>query len=232
VTSVPDQSTFFHGDTVVVTAVANTGWAFSGWSDGLTGNDNPDTLIMTSDTTVTASFWAMPRTITAIAYGQGAITLEPDQDSYIYGDTVITTAVPDPGYAFDTWAGDLTTNENPETLIVTGDMTVEAYFELEPTGVGDDVPRETALLQNRPNPFNPTTTIEYALAAGCRVSLRIYDVRGQLVRTLVDGEKDPGTYAEVWDGRNNRGESVATGVYIYRLRAGEMVFTRKAILLK
>jgi len=99
-------------------------------------------------------------------------------------------------------------------------------------GDGDGVPSQTVLMQNHPNPFNPTTTIQYSLDAGGRVSLRVYDVSGRLVRTLVDGEKGPGAYAEVWNGRNDRGEAVSTGVYFYRLRAGDNVLTRKAVLLK
>jgi hypothetical protein len=101
-----------------------------------------------------------------------------------------------------------------------------------PVGAGDGVPSQTALMQNHPNPFNPTTTIEYSLDAGGSVSLRVYDVSGRLVRTLVEGEKGPGAHAEVWNGRNDRGEAVSTGVYFYRLRAGEKVLTRKAVLLK
>ena len=102
-----------------------------------------------------------------------------------------------------------------------------------PTGVGDDpLPLRTALLQNAPNPFNPTTTISYTLVNRGWVSLRVYDVRGRLVRTLVDMQKEPGTHAERWDGRSDRGEVLATGVYFYRLRAGETVLTRKAVLLK
>jgi len=163
----------------------------------------------------------------------GSVTLLPDLVDYAAGDTVIVTAVPvDGSWEFDAWSGDLTGSENPDTLIVTGDMTVTAQFKTAPTGVGDGVPRQTALQQNRPNPFNPTTTIEYSLAVGGRVSLRVYDVKGRLVRTLVDAQKGPGVYAPVWDGRNDRGESVSTGVYFYRLRAGEKVLTRKAVLLK
>jgi len=174
-------------------------------------------------------------TITATADPDtaGSVTLLPDLAEYAAGDTVIVTAIPaDSTWEFDAWTGDLTTTVNPETLIVAGNTTVEAHFKLAPTAAGDAVPQRTALGQNRPNPFNPTTTIEYVLATGGQVSLRVYDVKGRLVRTLVDGQKGVGAHAEVWNGRNNRGEPVASGVYFYRLRTGQTVFTKKAILLK
>ena len=174
-------------------------------------------------------------TITATADPDtaGIVVLTPDFAEYAAGDTVIVTAVPaDTTWMFDTWSGDMTTTENPETLIVAGNTTVTAHFKRAPTAAGDPVPQRTELVQNRPNPFNPTTTIEYVLAGGGDVSLRVYDVKGRLVRTLVDGHKGVGVHAEVWNGRNDRGEPVASGVYFYRLRAGETVITKKAILLK
>lgn len=101
----------------------------------------------------------------------------------------------------------------------------------EVDGVGD-IPLETSLSQNYPNPFNPTTTIEFALAAPGPVSLKIYNVAGQLVRTLVEEKRRPDVYKEVWDGFNSAGQPVASGVYFYRLSAGDFVKTRKMVLLK
>jgi hypothetical protein len=232
VTRAPDQMTYFYGDTVVVTAVPDVGWVFDAWSEGLSGSENPDTLVVGSDTTVTATFIEEQYTLTLNTMGNGTVTKAPDQSTYLYGDTVIVTAVPDSGWVFDAWSDGLTGSENPDTLIMTSDTTVTATFEQSPTGVDDEIPVRTTVMQNRPNPFNPTTTIDYALATGGPVSLRVYDVTGRLVRTLVDGEKQPGVYAAVWDGRNDHGQPVATGVYFYRLRAGQNVFTKKAVLLK
>ncbi len=103
------------------------------------------------------------------------------------------------------------------------------------TAVGDlpSTPTVFALRQNVPNPFNPTTVIGYDVpAGGADVSIRIYDVAGRLVRTLVDEHKTPGRYQAPWDGRNGRGVHVATGVYFYRMQAGSFVQTRKMVLLK
>ena len=459
----PAQATYAFGDTVFVTATADPGWSFGSWSGDLTGSENPDTLIMGGNASITATFTQDLYTITTNAVGSGTVGLNPAQPTYVFGDTVFVTATADSGWSFTAWSGDLTGSENPDTLIVGGNASITATFteglftcedyesgftlgqmvgsnanwfdggngpvvlggigvngsvglsdgtniftwtsegfswtdgdfewvvfqmdfesnsegigntfngdrvgwmisnnnsssdnifgvqfddpdnkiqaywdgvggpdrrplittwspkrdtwyrlwvkitkltalsarldvtvhelasdgtvavadvaggtitdtsllgpdapdtkyftasqmwpgfknsatpptdgaadnacyavsKLLPTGVGDDpLPLRTALLQNAPNPFNPTTTISYTLVNRGWVSLRVYDVRGRLVRTLVDMQKEPGTHAERWDGRSDRGEVLATGVYFYRLRAGETVLTRKAVLLK
>jgi flagellar hook assembly protein FlgD len=90
------------------------------------------------------------------------------------------------------------------------------------------------LLQNHPNPFNPTTQIEFVVPEGQtrHVTLVIYDVTGARVATLVDDQKIPGLYTALWDGRDINGGAVGSGVYFYRLRAGDVVLTKKMILLK
>ena len=89
-----------------------------------------------------------------------------------------------------------------------------------------------ALSQNRPNPFNPTTQISYTLDSTQHAHLAVFDISGQLVRTLVTETKAAGTYHEVWDGLNGSGDAVTSGVYFFRLKAGTKTFTRKALLLK
>ncbi len=98
-------------------------------------------------------------------------------------------------------------------------------------------PKETALLPNFPNPFNPETWIPYHLAKDADVTLHIYAVNGTLVRTLVIGHQDAGRYqsrsrAAHWDGKNEFGESVASGVYFYTLIAGDFTATRKMLIMK
>jgi hypothetical protein len=93
-------------------------------------------------------------------------------------------------------------------------------------------PKEMALHANYPNPFNPATTIQYALPQAMRVRLVIYDVSGRLVRKLVDGVEDAGDRRVSWDGRDERGSAVGSGVYVYRLEAGGTTLARKMSLLK
>lgn len=99
------------------------------------------------------------------------------------------------------------------------------------------VPVEYALEQNHPNPFNPATTIRYAVGRSGRVSLNIVNVLGQTVRTLSEGHRPIGVYSAEWDGRTDRGTAAASGVYFYTLRVegeSETLFTatRKMVLLK
>jgi hypothetical protein len=94
------------------------------------------------------------------------------------------------------------------------------------------IPQEYALYQNYPNPFNPTTTIKYDLKQTAKVSLKIYNILGQEVRTLVNFNQEAGYKSIVWDGLNNYGARVASGVYIYRIEAGDFVQARKMILMK
>jgi hypothetical protein len=88
--------------------------------------------------------------------------------------------------------------------------------------------------QNTPNPFTTTTTIEYAIPERASVSLSIYDAAGRRVRALVDAIQDPrtGGYSVSWDGKNDRGEAVASGVYVYRLKAGKAIVSKKLMLLR
>ena len=99
------------------------------------------------------------------------------------------------------------------------------------------IPQETALHANYPNPFNPETWIPYQLAAPSEVVLTIYAMNGGVVRRLEMGHQAAGLYrnrsrAAYWDGRNERGESVASGVYFYTLRAGQFSATRKMLIMK
>jgi hypothetical protein len=91
---------------------------------------------------------------------------------------------------------------------------------------------ELTLSQNHPNPFNPATTIFFTLPEKTRVHLAIYDVAGRLVATLVDGSLDEGLHTAKWEGRNNNGSQVSSGVYFYRLVAGKQILTKKMVLLR
>jgi hypothetical protein len=123
-------------------------------------------------------------------------------------------------------------------------------FEFDPSnGIGDegDSPKRFALLQNYPNPFNPNTTIRYTLTSysplpgeegmGVRVVLKVFDVLGREVATLVDEVKQPGSYTVQWSvkgGSASGGDALelASGVYFYQLRAGAFSETRKLVVVR
>ena len=89
------------------------------------------------------------------------------------------------------------------------------------------LPTAMALNQNYPNPFNPETSIRFDVATEATVSVRIFDVTGQVVRTLVSGTLPAGSYTELWDGRTDAGVRVGSGVYFYELKAGSFTSMKK-----
>ncbi|MFQ6104083.1 MAG: FlgD immunoglobulin-like domain containing protein [Candidatus Glassbacteria bacterium] len=101
-------------------------------------------------------------------------------------------------------------------------------------GETQKAPKTFTLGQNYPNPFNPGTTLTYTVPEGeaRHVALEVYDVRGQKVRTLFDGMKEPGVYVIHWDGRDEKGGKVGSGIYLAGLRSGKEVSIRKMVLVK
>ncbi|HOE91117.1 MAG TPA: choice-of-anchor J domain-containing protein, partial [Candidatus Cloacimonadota bacterium] len=99
---------------------------------------------------------------------------------------------------------------------------------------GENVPSvlQTALVGNYPNPFNPTTTISYNLANDSHVSIDIYNVKGQKVKTLVNDRVTAGTHNVVWNGKDDSGKNVGSGIYFFNMKAGKYTSTRKMILMK
>ncbi|MBI3872284.1 MAG: T9SS type A sorting domain-containing protein [candidate division Zixibacteria bacterium] len=95
-----------------------------------------------------------------------------------------------------------------------------------------EVPRSFEVRQNYPNPFNPSTTIEFSLHESSRVRISIYNVLGQVVSELANQDYAPGRYQLTWDGTDRGGQSLASGVYFYRVVAGEHAETKKMVLLR
>ena len=102
------------------------------------------------------------------------------------------------------------------------------------TGVNqsDLLPERYSLDQNYPNPFNPTTRINFQLPKAGWVSLRVYDILGRQIATLIDGLRPAGIHTAQWDGRNENGEPMPSGIYMYKLGAGSFAVTKKMMLLK
>lgn len=94
------------------------------------------------------------------------------------------------------------------------------------------LPNAFSLFQNYPNPFNPSTLIQYGLKGNVNVKITVYDILGRVIKTLVNDFQDAGYRSVIWDGTNNFGSSVATGLYIYKIVAGNFVESKKMLLLK
>ncbi len=123
-------------------------------------------------------------------------------------------------------------HDSPGSLPGPGNLPKSSFDEEEVASDQSTVISDYALEQNYPNPFNPTTTISFALPQAGEVSLSIYNTNGQLVKKLVAGEMNAGRHSLVWDATNERGERVASGVYLYVIKAGAFTAQRKLVLMK
>jgi len=160
-----------------------------------------------------------PLTQTGLFVPYGAIAEEAIMDS-----------VNSLSIAWDIWAFDgfeLTPSSG-------GPRMMHLSISEELVGVDGEVaiPKEFALHNNYPNPFNPVTNITYDIASATDVTLEIYNVMGQRVRTLAQGSHEPGRYRIMWNATNDYGQSLSSGMYIYRIQAGDFVSVKKLILMK
>ena len=119
-------------------------------------------------------------------------------------------------------------------IVFEADAAKEATID---AALADQLPRAFSLAQNHPNPFNPSTRIAYAIPAdvdakGTQVRLQVFDIRGRVVRTLVNTKQSAGRYAVQWDGSDDAGQPVSSGVYFYRLQTAQFSQTHKMMMLK
>ncbi len=136
--------------------------------------------------------------------------------------------------------GDCNTNTlvGPAAFIVSdsncvcGACLFDPGFKAAGSAAENNLPKEFALEPNYPNPFNPSTTIRYALPQAAKVELKIYNILGQVVRKLVDEEQTAGFYEKLWDGKDQSGRPVSTGIYFYQIRAGDFIQSKKMQLIK
>ncbi len=174
-----------------------------------------------------------PKVVIVHVAGQGRVLKEPDQPTHALGDTVIVTAVPDTGWAFNGWSGGLSGSQNPDTIVIASDTTVTASFSDVLTGVEPpSLVRSFVLEQNQPNPFSAWTSLEYGLARTSDVEIEVFDVKGR----RVFGTRVPGAPAGwnrfVFNGRDDRGSALASGVYFVRVRTNEAVQAKKIVITR
>jgi len=128
VTKTPDQATFTYGTIVDVNAIADPGWTFDSWSGDLTGSTNPNSITMDDNKSITATFTEDQYTLTINTDGNGSVTKDPNQATYIYGTIVDVNAIADANWTFSAWSGDLTGSTNPNSITMDGSKTVTATF--------------------------------------------------------------------------------------------------------
>lgn len=128
-------------------------------------------------------------------------------------------------------AADVPVGNGSDAVAVDIDLEIDSV-----TSVGSaelaSAPETFDLFQNYPNPFNPETTIRYQLGRASEVSLKIFNILGQEIKTLINEERLAGSYAITWDGKDNLGRQAASGIYIFRLTAGDVKMSKRMLLLK
>jgi hypothetical protein len=175
----------------------------------------------------------LPRPGAATGDGQAPAEIV-ESESYVLRSTVFVSA----GAAASSASyGSNGTMGQPHPVGLLGGSNFEMYagfwnWTVPVTTDAEETPLVFKLAQNYPNPFNPVTTIDYSIPGKTNVDLTIYDVSGRKVRTLVRGKHLPGGYSAIWDGRNDGGRPVATGVYFYRLTTGRDSSVRKMVILR
>lgn len=169
-------------------------------------------------------------TLTILVDGSGKVVASPLPVGLTYdlNTTVTLTAIADSNWEFVEWSGDVTGSDNPVTITLDAAKSVTASFKniTRVDGAGD-LPTEYALDQNYPNPFNPTTMINFALKKQGHTTVKIFDVLGREVKTLLDKDMAAGRYELVVDGL-----TLSSGVYFYQIHSGSFVAMKKMILMK
>ena len=175
--------------------------------------------------------------------GVNSLTILYNDEDLMAGDSLIADESLLKMYRWheglNTWeylGGLVDTARNEVTAEISQLGTFALFTTKSPVGVEDEqeseLPYRFELSQNYPNPFNPVTTIEYGIPTRSQVTIEIFNVLGQRVRTLVNGTQSAGSYRVEWAGTDDAGQSVPTGVYLYRFQAGDVVQTKKMLLIK
>jgi uncharacterized repeat protein (TIGR02543 family) len=237
-----DQEQYLHYN-----ARPATGYMFVQWTGDRSSSTVPDDPYASShsfeteidrDWTLTANF-APIRTLTInLNPPAGGGTFPGSPYQWPDGYAVDIWAEPNTGYVFLNWTGDVASVTDPNqahtSILMTGNRTVTANFSNASSVkvLGLPLPKTCALSQNYPNPFNPETKIRCELPQPGSVMISVYSPTGRIVRMLVNRQMAAGTYEVNWNGRDDDGNPLPTGIYFCRMRTGNVVFIKKMALMK
>ena len=160
VTKIPDQDSYNPGKSVELTATPGTNWSFTGWSGDYTGTDNPITIVMDGEKSVTATFTQYAYTLTVVIVGSGSVEAIPNSATYSYGDTVQLTATPSDDWSFSQWSGDEVGSENPLTLTIDSDKSITAIFLQDEYPLTLFSEGNGAVTPNNPGPYHLNDVVE------------------------------------------------------------------------
>lgn len=192
----------------------------------------PDSLVFDADTSLTLNIWEYVEdvetsdTLLTYTFTASSDSLRHNFDNAT-GELTLSAA---PGFSGEVLFNVEVRDDSNAVAVDTIHITVNPVVGINP--LSSEIPTDFSLKQNYPNPFNPNTTIAFQVAKTEKVTLTVYNLLGQRIRTLVDKHLEPGNYRAVWDGLNDRGYQMGSGVYIYRMSAGDFLQIKKMILLK
>ncbi len=216
----PVDGSFAKGSKVQFTATPDKGYVFESWGGDLSAQTtNPVTVVADKDMNVSATFTALPTyNLTTVTVGKGRVSAASN-GTYFQGDVVILRAFPNFLESFIRWEGDLSSTENPDTIVMDSTIEITAVFS-GATAILENGSNNFGL-QNYPNPFSNYTTIKYELDKSGVVTLSIFDLAGNKVVNLINGYQQQGIYKIKWNGKDHKGNSLPNGVYINELRVGD-----------
>jgi len=218
----------------VISAIGWDSWSYwnsnllAGWSEDNLPPEVPVGLTAVGGGDNVALSWAPVTSEKIKYYSVYRKTTTTDFEVIGYSPNVEyidATTLPSESYTYTVTATDFGLNESVRSEPVS----VNAIVAIDSQ---EEIPTKFALKPNYPNPFNPETTIEFALPKTSKVTLTIYNLMGQMVQELVQSEYPAGYQRVVWNGQDSRGNAVGSGVYIYTLKAGNFSQTRKMILMR
>jgi lysophospholipase L1-like esterase len=164
----------------------------------------------------------------------GSVNLTPNKIFYENGNTVVLSSIPAEGYVFESWSGDVSGIDNPVYVTIDNNLYVTTNFRIPNTVTQKKqiIPDKFALLQNYPNPFNPETTINYQLPKTSYIKITIYNVQGQLIKTLLNQKQSAGYYQLKWNATDSQGDKLPSGLYLCRLETQGFVDVKKMVLMR
>lgn len=224
ITANPSSGTYEENTVVSLSATPADGYQFDGWGGDLSGRQNPISITMDSDKTVSATFIETPLySLTTTVSGNGSVSLSPSGGMYAEGTEVTLTATPDSENQFNGWSGDASGTANQITVTVDSDMSITATF-------GGALSLDEYLDDNGltvfPNPFSSELNLEYTLTKSSFVSLAIHDVAGRTVKELINKNQQIGTHTIKWTIRDDQPE----GLYFAKLKIGDSTKITRIIL--
>jgi hypothetical protein len=178
---------------------------------------------------------------TILDYGQVQLNWKPDETEEVEGYNVYRNdeKINDELIGGLSFIDTMTEGESFFMYYVTAVKGIEEsepsnFVEVIVTGIelSGELPAVTKLGNNYPNPFNPETTINYSLKDNAAIKLEVFDIKGRMIKKLVDGRQNAGVYSVIWNGIDENGHQVSSGIYFYRITAGSYRATKKMILMK